>query len=174
MRCGCGTKLGMNKYTKHYEEAEFIPAKPTEVFNFSNDHMRFSSHMTKSSWMMGGGKMDVSVDKGQGRQVGSHIRLSGKAFGIKLFLDEVVTRHDPPFVKTWETVGIPKLLIIGQYEMGVEIKPQGSESHLRVFINYELPSTNAWFGKLLGGFYAKWCVREMIKGVQDHFLDRKR
>jgi hypothetical protein len=26
-------------------------------------------------------------------------------FGVRLFLDEVVTRRDPPFDKVWETVG---------------------------------------------------------------------
>lgn len=30
--------------------------------------------------------------------------MSGKVFGVRLFLDEVVTRRNPPTDKVWETV----------------------------------------------------------------------
>lgn len=154
---------------KHLEDSILVSAQPQELFAYIDDHKQFSSHMSKSSWMMGGGKMQVSFDEGHGQKVGSHIRMSGTAFGIKLSLDEIITRHEPPFTKTWETVGIPKLLVIGFYGMGIEIKPQNNGSSLRVFIDYYLPTTNAWLGKLFGGMYAKWCVQLMIKGVRDRF-----
>lgn len=159
----------MNKTLRHYEESVLIPASPHDLFNYVDDHKNFSSHMSKASPMLGGGKMEVSVDEGDGRKVGSHIRLKGTAFGIKLSLDEVVTRYEPPLLKTWETVGIPKLLVIGQYRMGVEIKPQNTNSLLRVFIDYDLPTANTWLGQLFSGFYAKWCVRQMLKGASVHF-----
>ena len=159
----------MNKTLRHYEESAVIPISPDQLFAYVDDHKRFSSHMNQSSWMMGGGKMNVSVDEGSGQKVGSHIRLSGKAFGVKLFLDEVVTQHEPPYVKTWETVGIPKLLVVGSYRIGIEIKPQDTRSLLRVYIDYDLPVTNVWLGQLFSGFYAKWCVRQMIRGASDYF-----
>lgn len=159
----------MKKTLRHHEEHTIISASAAELFAFIDDHKQFSSHMSKSSWMMGGGKMEVSVDVGRGRKVGSHIRMSGTAFGIKLSLDEVVTRYEPPLAKTWETVGIPRLLVIGRYGMGIEIKPQSNGSNLRVFIDYDLPTKNTWLGKLFGGMYAKWCVQQMIKGASDHF-----
>src|SRR3989304_1915829 len=118
----------MNKELKHYEERARIPTSPKALFSYVDDHSRFSSHMSRSSWMMGGGNMNVSVDEGGGQKVGSHIRLSGTAFGIKLSLDEIVTRHEPPNFKIWEAVGTPKLLIIGFYSMGIEIKPQNTHS----------------------------------------------
>src|SRR3972149_11669376 len=105
----------MREKLRHYENSTFISASAEEIFAYIDDHKRFSSHMGQSSWMMGGGKMEVTVDEGHGQKVGSHIRLSGKAFGIKLFLDEIVTWHEPPFVKMWKTVGNLKLLVIGQY-----------------------------------------------------------
>jgi hypothetical protein len=95
-----------------------IAATPEEVFAFIDDHSQFASHMSQSSWMMGGGRMLVDVDAARGQAVGSHIRLSGKVFGVRLFLDEVVTRRNPPTDKVWETVGIPRLLVIGSYRMG--------------------------------------------------------
>ncbi len=109
----------MNEVLRHYEDSMLTSASPGELFAYIDDHARFSSHMSQSSWMMGGGRMDVSVDEGSGQKVGSHIRLSGTAFGIKLFLDEVVTRHEPPRIKTWETVGDLRLLVIGHYGMGI-------------------------------------------------------
>ena len=161
----------MNTALKHYETTTLISAPAEELFAYIDDHTRFSSHMSQSSWMMGGGHMDISVDDGRGQKVGSHIRLSGKVFGIKLFLDEVVTQHKPPHMKTWETVGIPKLVVVGSYRMGIEIKPQNTNSLLRVFIDYDLPTTNIWLGQLFSGFYAKWCVRQMIKEAHDYFTE---
>ncbi len=159
----------MKEKLRHYEESTIISSSPDKIFNYVDDHSRFSSHMSKSSWMLGGGSMNVITDKDYGQKVGSHIRLSGIAFGIPIALDEVVIRHEPPYVKTWKTVGTPKLLIIGHYTMGIEIKPQSSQSLIRVFINYDLPITNAWLGTLFSGFYAKWCVKQMINGVRNEF-----
>lgn len=159
----------MREKLRHYEDSTLLSASAEEIFAYIDDHKRFSSHMGQSSWMMGGGKMEVSIDEGGGQKVGSHIRLSGKAFGIKLFLDEVVTRHDPPYLKTWETVGTPRLLVIGFYKMGIEIKRKNSLSKLRIFIDYDLPTTNVWLGQLFSGVYAKWCVQQMINGVRNHF-----
>lgn len=160
----------MNKESRHYEDNTSISASPSELFAYVDDHKRFSSHMNKSTWMMGGGRMDVEIDAGRGQKVGSHIRMSGKAFGIGLSLDEVVTHYKPPHIKTWETVGTPKLLIIGHYQMGIEIKPQDNNSLLRVFIDYDLPKKNTWLGRIFSTAYAKWCVQQMIKGTSDHFI----
>jgi hypothetical protein len=95
--------------------------------------------------------------------------MSGKAFGISLALDEVVTRHEAPTLKTWETVDQPKLIIIGHYKMGIEIKPMSDLSSMRVYIDYDLPTKNTWLGKLFSAWYAKWCVQQMIQGALDVF-----
>ena len=156
-------------YNRHYQDSKLIPASAADAFAFIDDYGRLSSHMNKSSWMMGGGRMDTSVDAGRGQEIGSHIRMDGKAFGIKLFLDEVVTRREPSRVKIWETVGMPKLLIIDHYRMKAEIEPQENGSLLRVSIDYNLPAKNVWLGKLFGRYYAKWCVRQMIESAHNYF-----
>lgn len=156
--------------TQHHDRAVFIDAPPEQVFAFVDDHSRLSSHMGESSWMMGGGRMAVELDDAKGQTVGAHIRLSGRIFGLRLFLDEVVTRRDPPFAKVWETVGTPRLLVIGWYRLGVEITPEARGSRLRVFIDYDLPAGWArWLGLLFGGVYAKWCVAQMLAGASKHF-----
>lgn len=158
----------------HYEENIFIPAAPQEIFDFVNDPDRLSSHMSQSSWMMGGGRMAVSVDEGRGQKPGSHIKLEGKAFGIPLFLDEVITLYEPPHRKIWETVGEPKLVVIGHYRLGFEIKAEGTGSRLKVFIDYEPPKARGtrWLGILFGKAYAKWCVRQMLNDTHRHFDHR--
>ncbi len=156
---------------RHYEESALIRATLQEVFDYVDDHARFSSHMSEGSWMMGGGRMRVDLDEGGGQRLGSHIRLSGRVFGINLFLDEVVIERNPPRKKVWETVGNPRLLVIGQYRMGWLIDENKEGSLLKVFIDYDLPKTRGgrWLGTLFGGLYPRWCVRQMINGVQAEF-----
>ena len=162
----------MDTARRHYEKTALIPASAEELFGYIDDHARFSSHMNRSSWMMGGGRMTVSVDDGKGQKIGSHIRLNGTAFGMTLFLDEVVTRHEPPRIKTWETVGDLRLLVVGHYGMGIEITPRSFGSLMRVYIDYDLPTTNAWLGRLFAGMYATWCVGQMIKGAEGQFREK--
>lgn len=150
----------------HFENQVLISETADKVFDFVDDHARFSSHMSKPSFMMGGGKMKVTLDNKHGQEVGSHIILSGNVFGINLYLDEVVTERERPYLKVWKTVGTPKLLVIGNYQLKIEIKPQDNKSLLRVSIDYEMPDKNVWLGKFFGGIYAKWCVGQMIEGVK--------
>ena len=160
-----------NIYNRHYEKSVLVSAGAEEIFNYADDHSNFSSHMEKSSWMMAGGKMKAVVDGGKGRKLGSHIRIGGKILGINLSLDEVITVYRPPEMKVWATVGEPKLIVIGSYELGFEISPEDGSSKLKVFINYDLPQSpnTRWLGYLLGGTYAKWCVSQMTAGVSNYF-----
>ena len=50
---------------------------------------------------MGGGQMSLELDAAGGREVGSHIRMTETAFGLKLALDQVVIERTPPRSKTW-------------------------------------------------------------------------
>lgn len=115
--------------------------------------------------------METQFDEGKGQKVGSHIKMSGRVFGINLFLDEVITNHAPPLSKQWKTVGNINLLVIDHYTLGFEIKPRNGNSEFKVYINYSLPKTfkTRWLGILLGRIYAKWCVNQMINGVKEHF-----
>lgn len=161
----------MTKEMRHFEKNASIQASSQKVFGYVDDHSSFSAHMSQSSWMMIGGNMDTQTDEKRGQEVGSHIRMNGKVLGIKIFLDEVVTEHKPPFSKAWQTVGDLKLLVIGHYRMGLEISPENSYCKLKVYIDYELPQSfkTRWLGLLFGEIYAKWCVNQVINGVKEHF-----
>jgi len=151
----------------HNESRGFVSASPERVFALIDDHERLASHMSQSSWQMGGGRMQTSLDERHGQSVGSHIRMSGRILGLELSLDEVVTERNPPMRKVWETVGLPRLLVIGPYRMGFEVTPRGSGSVLRVFIDYALPSPwpERWLGRLFGRYYAHWCTQRMANDV---------
>jgi carbon monoxide dehydrogenase subunit G len=154
----------------HYEECVTVSAPPQQVFTFIDDHKSFSSHMNNSSWMMMGGKMETQVDTNKGQKVGSHITMSGSVLGIPLYLDEVVVEYNPYRKKVWKTVGSPSLIIIGNYQMSVELLPYNGQSRLRVSIDYEMPQgIKKLLGYLLAKPYAKWCVRQMVSGVKSKF-----
>lgn len=152
------------RYTRHEESVAIINASPERVFAALDDHTRLSSHMSKSSWRMGGGSMETVVDANKGQAVGSHIVLRGRVFGIRLLVEEVVTVHELPTRKEWETIGMPRLLVIGPYHMSFDLAPSGAGARLRVAIEYELPARGASLvlGWLFGDMYARWCTRRMV------------
>ena len=159
-------------YARHEEHIGLIAASPQQVFDRLDDQTKLSSHMSERSWKLGWGKIETVVDEQGGRAVGSHIRIHGRVFGLRLLLDEVVTSRQPPHLKTWETVGEPRLLVIGAYRMGFHLRCEGLDaSQLRVEIDYNLPDRGyaAWLGKVCGRSYAKWCTRQMVVDAQHAF-----
>lgn len=170
------TFVGKSRYhssalTLRHESSGFVQAPVDRVFAQVDDHARLSSHMSEPSWMMGGGHMKTELDEGRGQEIGSHIRLSGRVFGVELSVDEMVVQREPPRLKVWETTGVPKLLVIGHYRMGFDLSPQGAGSLLRVFIEYALPESapSRWLGRLFGRYYAQWCTRQMVDDAVKHF-----
>ena len=149
--------------TRNMEATGQVSAAPATVFARLDDQVRLGAHMEKPSLMMGGGRMTYEFDEHKGRAVGSHIRAGGSAFGLKVALDEVVTERAPPHRKAWRTVGQPKLIVVGPYEMGFDLTPVAGGSELKVWIDYDLPPTG--LGRLLPGLadgYAQWCVDQMV------------
>jgi len=156
---------------QHYERSEVVAASAEEVFDFVDDHAQFSAHMGTGSWMMGGGHMEVDLDDKQGRAVSSHIRMRGVLLGVEILLDEVVSVHERPARKEWETVGSPQLIVIGSYAMGVHLTLDAGGTLVRIFIDYDLPSgpVTHELGRLFGNVYARWCVDQMLDGVIQQF-----
>ena len=148
---------------RHLEASAHLAAEPHKVFALLDDQTRLAKHMSKRSLMMGGGKMTYSLDEQKGQAVGSHIHMGGSAFGLQLFLDEVVSERIPPRRKVWQTVGRPRLVIIGAYEMGFELRAFGEGSALRVWIDYDLPTGLGRFVPAFGAAYARWCVKQMAR-----------
>jgi hypothetical protein len=160
-----------SSFTRHSEAVGSLAVNAEDLFTYLDKHSQLSAHMTKSSWMMGGGRMDMTTDEGGFRKLGSKLRLAGKAFGLTVFLEEEVANYAPPLGKAWQTIGAPKLLVIGAYRMGFDIEREPAGARLRVFIDYDLPGDiiGRIAGFLLGGFYARWCVTSMLMEAQKRF-----
>ena len=155
--------------SRHAESTALIAASPGDVFAHLDDQERLAAHMTRSSMMMGGGRMTYEFDAHKGKAVGSHIKMGGSAFGISLFVDEVVTVREPPRRKMWKTVGHTRLIVIGPYEMGYAVDGRSGGSELRVWIDYEPPRGWARFIPWLGSMYARWCVGRMTADAAGRF-----
>ena len=96
----------LNPLPHHNESSALVSASPERVFALIDDHERLSSHMSQSSWRMGGGRMKTVLDERRGQTVGSHIRVSGRILGLELSLNEVVTEREPPTTKVWGNRGL--------------------------------------------------------------------
>jgi len=147
-------------------------AAPAEaLFDYLDDQARLGSHMQKPSMMMLGGRMSYGFDEAQGRAVGSVIRMEGNILGGRLSVEEMIVERQPPTRKVWETRGRPNLLVIGAYRMGFEINASGESSRLRVFIDYNHPSsvTGQILGRMFGPIYARWCVDRVAKDAISRF-----
>lgn len=157
-----------------YAGSGFVQSPVEQVFAHLDDHARLSSHMSKPSWSTGGGRLEIQIDEGRGQKVGSRIRLSGRVVGVDLSVEEIVVERDPPRRKVWETIGAPKLLVIGHYRMSFELAAYGSGSLLGVLIEYALPerAPARWLGRLFGRYYARWCTQQMVDDAVNHFEAR--
>lgn len=158
-------------YAGHEEYTGVVRGNIEEAFGHLDDQTRLSAHMSKRSWKMGWGKMDVRLDAQGGKAIGSHIVLDGRVFGIRLSLEEVVTERDPPSRKRWTTLGEPHLLVIGQYTMGFDVVAADAGARVRVVIDYDLPTRglSRVLGRLFGRMYAKWCTRQMVQDAEAVF-----
>jgi hypothetical protein len=154
----------------HHETRATLRTTVLTAFEHLDDFKKLSAHMEQPSAMMLGSQMEIVMDEGGGRTVGSRVRMSGKVMGIPLSLEEIVTEREPPIRKAWETVDA-RLLVIGQYRLGFELEPLAGACGLRVFIDYDWPagvlarSAAAVFAKS----YARWCTRRMIDDATKHF-----
>ena len=157
----------MGAYRFHRELTATLAAPPEAVFPLLDDPVRLAAHMGRRSAMLVGGKMRTETDEHRGQAVGSVIRMSGRVLGMSLGLEEAVVERVPPYRKTWETRGEPRLLVIGRYSMGFDLAPVGQETKLRIWIDYDLPSVGGqrWLGRLFAHFYADWCVRKMLQAA---------
>jgi hypothetical protein len=157
-------------FSFHHETRTTLRTTAHAAFEHLDDFKKLSAHMEQPSAMMLGAQMQIVTDDGDGRTVGSRVRMSGKVIGISLSLDEVVTERDPPHRKAWETVDA-RLLVIGQYRLGFELQARAGGCELRVFIDYDWPTgvlaraAAALFAKS----YARWCTERMADDAAKHF-----
>lgn len=158
---------GRAVYARRFSAERFVPLSVDVVFAFLDDHRNFSSHMEKSSVLMAGSRMVLTMDDTGGRTVGSRLVLKGRFLGFPLSVSETVTERQPPARKVWVTDGEPRLLVIGRYRMGFVVAPAQAGSLVEVFLEYAFPGgvVSRRLGVLFGGLYARWCVRSVLSAI---------
>jgi hypothetical protein len=163
--------MAADPFPLHHQTEVLLAVDAVRLFAHLDDPRRLAGHMERPSLMTAGASMKIEADERQGQAVGSQIRLTGRVLGMQLSVDEAVTRRDPPHEKTWETIGEPRLIVIGAYRMGFAISPLEQGSRLVVFIDYRLPARGIarGLGWLLGRAYAVWCTQRMANDARIAF-----
>lgn len=153
--------------TRHEEATCEVSAPPAVVFEHIDHPERLSAHMARKSWQMGGATMSIQTDAEAGRAPGSHVWLRGQMLGIQLEVECVVVKRVPPAFKEWETVGTPRLLVIGPYRMSVRIVPRNGGSTVTIAIDYAMPNRpwERFIAIALAPMYARWCVQQMARDL---------
>ncbi|NMN69463.1 SRPBCC family protein [Rhizobium sp. 57MFTsu3.2] len=146
-------------------------APPQQVFALLDDPTVVGAHMQKPSLMMLGSTLEYDVDAGNGQVVGSIVKMRGKVLGMSLFVEEIVTERQPPWRKSWQTLGQPKLLVIDSYHMDFVIRPisEGCRVIVKIQYSYSRSPVGSWLGGVPAKAYARWCVSKMTSEAGNHF-----
>ena len=155
----------------HFEQSVKLSAPASIVFEHLEDFTRLGDHMMRSSWMMAGSRMSYEFDPARGKAVGARVRLQGSFLGIKLIIDEQVDERTPPWTKSWQTIGQPRMIVLDSYRMGFSLTSIDKGCRLLIFIDYATPSHEfrRWIARIAATWYARWCVISMIDGAIKHF-----
>ena len=159
----------------HTESSVVVRVAPEVVFAFLDAHENIAAHMDRPNWAMLGGTMTSSIDKLAGKETGSAIRIAGKVLGISILLVEKIVERVPPRRKRWETIGTPRLIVMGGYRMGFDIERVYGGCRVTVAIDYEVPE-GLWgslLGRLFAPAYARWCVQRIVDTVAHEFPNAK-
>jgi hypothetical protein len=145
-----------------------IKAQPSEVFKHVDNINNTGTHMSKSNMPMMGGSLKTEILSKNEIGPGATYRMYGKVMGMDIDFTETVTKWIENQERVWETIGDPKLLIMGGYAMNFNVRPSNWGTRLTFGIKYSYPKSAFWkfIAFLLGDWYAKWCLKNMAKDVK--------
>src|SRR4249920_1689609 len=146
----------------------FISASPAKVFAMIDDLSVTGMHMTKSSAMMMGSKLNIEYLTANHTGLGSKYRWTGSMMGMKMDFTVEVTKWVEGVEKVWETIGESKMIIYSWYRMHLLVYPRGNVTQAELSITYEKPK--GWFAKivsfLFADWYCKWCLKKMTSDTK--------
>lgn len=159
---------------KKISETITINATTETVFRYIDNINNTGWHMMKRSMPLMGSKLNLEILSENKSRPGAIYRWYGKILGLTIDFSETVTKWVPNKEKAWQTIGVPKIIIMSNYEMRFLVEPFGEKTRLIFEINYDLPRSPFWkfIGFLLDGWYSRWCLKNMIKGAKDN-LERR-
>lgn len=150
---------------KTIQRAEVYDATPVRVFKCIDDLGVTGAHMTKSSSMMMGNKLNLEFLTENHIGPGTKYRWTGKMMGMPMDFTVEVTKWIERKEKIWETIGSPKMIIYSFYWMHLIVTPQLNNTTKAILsITYEKPK--GWLNKVLcflfADWYCAWCLKQML------------
>ncbi len=125
-------------------------------------------HMTQSSMMMMGSKLDLMFLSENHTGLGTKYRWTGKMMGMKMDFTVEVTKWIPWEEKTWETIGSPKLIIYSWYQMHLLLTKIQNGTTAQLSISYRKPDGVFYkiISFLFADWYCKWCLKNMLEDAK--------
>jgi hypothetical protein len=153
---------------KTISKSILIYSTPEKVFQQMDDFSKTGMHMTESSMMMMGSKLNLEKLSANATGFGASYRWNGKMMGMTMDFSETVTKWEPPKLKEWETIGEAKIIIMSWYRMWFEISTTENGTLAKISISYLPPKE--WFYKALSFFFARWycnwCLNNMLNDTK--------
>ena len=151
-----------------------IRSTTEKVFAHIDDFSKTGMHMSESSMMMMGSKLNLEQLSINSTGVGAKYRWHGKMMGMLMDFSETVTKWQSPKIKEWETVGETKIIIMLWYRMWFEIAPAENGTIAKLSISYLPPKE--WYYKIISFFFANWycnwCLNNMLNDTKKN-LEKK-
>jgi hypothetical protein len=156
---------------KTLTRSTLIPAESEKVFSFMDDYSKTGMHMTESSTMMMGSKLQLEQLSPNATGIGATYRWFGKMMGMTIDFTQTVSKWVQGVEKEWKTNGDVKIIIMGWYRMFWNLKPVEGGTLATIGIDYSAP--REWYFKVLsflfGGMYSRWCLNSMLRDTKKAF-----
>lgn len=153
---------------KTIAKVKIYSSPPEVVFQKIDDLGVTGMHMTKSSMMMMGSKLDLEYLTESRKGLGTRYRWKGKMMGMIMDFTVEVTEWVYGSYKTWETIGHSKLIIYSWYRMHLEVlnTPRGTLAELS--ITYKRPKGFFYevLSFLFADLYCWWCLKHMLDDAE--------
>lgn len=160
---------------KTIERTEIYSSPPQVVFPYLDDLGVTGMHMTQSSWMMMGSKLNVEYLTEHHSGLGTRYRWTGKMMGMKMDFTVEVTKWKEGEEKIWETLGTPELIIYSWYRMHLKLTKVANGTLAKLSISYDKPE--GWFFKLLSflfaDWYCRWCLKHMLEDCKKLLAEKQ-
>lgn len=153
---------------KTIKRKETFIAPADKVFGYLDDLGVTGMHMTKSSAMMMGSKLQLKFLTNHRTGMGSRYQWTGTMMGMKMDFTVEVTKWVEGVEKIWETTGEAKMIIYSWYRMHLLVYPEGNAAQAELSITYEKPRN--WFARIISflfaDLYCNWCLRKMLNDTK--------
>jgi hypothetical protein len=160
--------INLKSNMKTVERIRIIQASPEKVFDCIDDLGVSGMHMTESSMPMMGGKMDLEFLTPYKTGFHTKYRWTGKVLWWNMDFTVLVTNWIRGKEKTWETIGISKLIIYSWFRMNLKVGRDSTGTIALLSISYEKPKgfLNKILCFLVGNWYCKWCINNMLRETE--------